>query len=138
MMRPRFRFSPAVPYWRGVMVLVMLVLAGLACDVTTSTAHFENAKLYKDPESQTVMRVFRPDETIYLRARLKNAPDNTPLKTIWILKPDTIELVYELTAGNGAIAFEATPPDGGWPPGDYRVDLYVNGDRMQSLDFQVH
>ncbi len=138
MMRPRFRFSLTTPYLRGLIVVALLALAALACDLTFSTAHFENAKLYKEPDSQTVARVFGPDEAIYCRAQLKNASSDSAIKAIWIAQPNTIVLAEELTAGNGDIALEATPPDGGWAIGDYRLELYLNGDRVQTIEFQVH
>jgi hypothetical protein len=137
MMPSRVRLSAAVPVWRGLLVLLLLALAALACDVSTSTTHFENTKFYKSPEGQTVTRVFKTDEAIYVRARLKNAPNDTALKAIWILQPDTIMLVEELTVNSGEIALEAAPPSGGWPTGSYRLELYTNGDRVQTLDFQV-
>jgi hypothetical protein len=129
--------------WRGWLVTAALVAAALACSVEVSTTRFESAALFKDPGGVTRTRNFAPQDTVYCLLQLKNAPDTTRVKAVWIAvaaqdqPPNSTISQRELQTGSAALMFEAAPPDGGWPPGDYRVELYLNGDRRQTLDFKI-
>jgi len=74
---------------------------------------------------------------------LKNAPDDTRARVVWRVvevagqPPDAIIGEAEVTSGSGAITFEAAPPEGGWPRGNYKVELYLNGKKTDTITFQV-
>ena len=128
--------------WRGWMALTVMVAAALACSVEVSTARLQAAALFKDAGGQTRTRNFGPQDTVYCLLQLKNAPDGTAVKAVWVAvaqdQPSgSLIGEKEVHTGNGMLTFEAAPPVGGWPPGDYRVELYLNGDRRQALDFKV-
>jgi len=128
---------------QGWLAIVALVAAALACSVAVSTTRFESTALSKDPYGVTKTRNFAPQDTIFCLLRLKHAPDTTRVKAIWIAvaaqdqpRNSTISQ-HEVQTGDGTLTFEAAPPQGGWPPGDYRVELYLNGDKRQTLDYKV-
>lgn len=129
--------------WRGWTVLALLIAAALACSVEITSTRFQTAGLYADPDGQTKTRTFAPQDTVYCLVQVKNAKDDrTTVRAVWIAaaqdqSPDATISDNEVQTGNGTVRFEAAPPEGGWPPGDYRVELYLNGDRRQALDFKV-
>jgi hypothetical protein len=130
--------------WRAWTVLALLIAAALACSVEVTTSRFQTAGLYKDPDGQTKTRTFAPQDTVYCLVQLKNAKDDrATLRAVWLAaaqdqSPDsTIISDTEVQTGNGTVRFEAAPPEGGWLPGNYRVELYLNGDKRQTLDFKV-
>ena len=128
--------------WRGWTVLALLIVAALACSVEVTTTRFQTAGLYKDPDGQDKTRTFAPQDTVYCLVQVRNAKDGqATVRAVWIAvqdqSPDSTISDKEVQTGNGTVTFEAAPPEGGWPPGDYRVELYLNGDKRQTLEFKV-
>lgn len=132
----QMRWAWAVP--------LLLALAALACSVRVTTAHFENVRLYREPDrDSTAARAFDRDETIYCLADLKEADGVLAVRAEWVLLPQQtpgapqVIATQKQDARDGPVTFAATPPAGGWPPGSYRVDLYVDDYRTATLDFVI-
>ncbi len=132
----RERWAWAVP--------LLLALAALACSVTVTTAHFENVRLYREPDRDSAAaRTFDADETIYCLADLKEAKGVSAVRAEWVLLPQATPAVPQVIAtqkqdaADGLVVFAAPPPEGGWPPGSYRVELYVDDYRTATLDFVI-
>ena len=131
--------------WRVWALPAALLLAALACSVTTTTAHFENARLYREADrASTAARAFSADETIFCLADLKDADGQVPVRAEWVRLPKeqadpprATVVRQELAASDGLVIFEAPPPDGGWTPGPHRIELYVDDHRTASLDFTI-
>ncbi len=123
-------------------VLFALLLVSLACDFSTSTANISEAYLsmYEDGSEETT--VFTQDETIYCIVVLKNAPDETVVKTEWIAvdventEPNYLIDVVEITTGSDTLTFDLSNT-GLWPLGEYRADVYLNEELSSSLAFSV-
>ena len=130
-------------------VLLMLVGGALACSVTVSTARFENAAVVTDPQAESRARSFRPSDTVYVIADVADVDGEAAIRAIWSrLTLDEQSRVVEaaevdrdeITSADGRVAFEMTPPDPeqqAWPPGTYRVELYLDGDRGTTIDFPI-
>jgi hypothetical protein len=122
------------------LLTVVLILLTQACSFTT--AKIDNVVLTADPEAGAPRDVFSPNETFYLVVVLDNAPDDTVLKTTWVaaeveeVEPDLIIDEVEITTGLPIVTFDMSN-EYLWPTGSYRVDLYLNGELYQSLDFRV-
>jgi hypothetical protein len=120
----------------------MLLLAILACGFSASTANISNAFMTNDPESDEAITVFAQDEVFYAIAELDNAPDDSVIGAVWYVveaegvEEETMIDEAELTTGSGRITFNLTP-DGLWPVGRYKVELYLNEELNQTLDFEV-
>jgi hypothetical protein len=82
---------------------------------------------------------------IYLTAKLVDVPSGTKLRSEWIAvktqvappnyKIDSVDLT---TAADSSRAnFSFSKPNAGWPQGDYRVDLFINGKKSTSVPFQI-
>jgi hypothetical protein len=119
-----------------------LILASLACSFSASTANIKDAVLAADPDGEQPTEVFTPNETFYLVVALANAPDDTVLKATWIaaqvegVEPGFVIDEVEITTGQPVVTFDLSN-DNLWPAGSYRVDLFLNGEMDQSLNFEV-
>ena len=125
-----------------LLVLLAVPLAMLACSFNASTANIENAFMARDEEGTQPTTVFAQDETFFCIVELANAPDDTVVRAAWTAvavegeDPNTFIDDAELTTGSGTLHFELSN-DGLWPAGTYKVDLYLNDELNQSLEFQV-
>jgi hypothetical protein len=114
----------------------------LACGFSASTANIQNVRMARDAEGNDPMTVFAPTETFHCVGELKNAPDDTTLKAVWIatqvegVSPDFLIGEKELTSGSGTFHFQLSN-DSPWPAGRYRVELYLNGELETTLEFEV-
>lgn len=83
---------------------------------------------------------FSPKDTIYLSVKTDGAAANSQLKVRWTYGADN-KLVKEDTrtipAGGAAYTeFHISKP-GGFPTGDYKVQVWLNGDDKGSKTFEV-
>jgi hypothetical protein len=124
-------------------VLLLLVLATLACGGSFSTANISEAYLSKDDAGQQTTTVFAPtDTTFYSQVELSNAPDSTTLKAVWTAvstageEPNVLIDETTLTGGDGSYTF-SLQNDSLWPTGQYKVDLYLNETLDRTLTFTV-
>jgi hypothetical protein len=125
-------------------VLVALLGAVLACggEVSVSTAKVAEAYLSTDEAGENRTTVYSQDGTFYAQVDLKNAPEDTVLKAVWTVveAQDTeANLVInetEYTAGSGQVYFTLSNNDP-WPLGTYKVELYLNGELVNTLNFSV-
>jgi hypothetical protein len=125
---------------RHLIALTMIAFVALAaCNFSYSTATISDAKMGKGVNDK--MEVQNPTTTfdgtesaIHCVAYLSYAPADTKVKAEWIAvkvegqKPDNriAETTIEAGGDKNAIDFTLTPPSGGLPSGQYRVDLYIN------------
>jgi hypothetical protein len=97
----------------------------------------------QDEQGKTKTSVFAPTDTFYCIVELANAPDSTKTKAVWRAvavqgaEPAYVVGEYELESGSGVLTFNASPPANGWPVGTYQVELYLNGDKKKTVDFEV-
>ena len=119
-----------------------LILASLACSFSASTANIKDAVLATDPDGEQPTEVFSPDQTFYLVVSLANAPDDTGLKTRWFtvqvegVEPGFVIDEVEISTGLPVVTFDLAN-ENLWPQGTYQVDLFLDGELDQSLEFEV-
>ena len=126
-----------------IAVLSALVLAGIACGGSISTANIRRAWLSPDKSGSPETTEFSQDQqTFYCLVDLANAPDDTTVKAVWTaVNAEGIEPNFhldesELTTGDGTVTFNLAN-DQLWPTGSYKVDLYLNGELDRTLEFEV-
>jgi hypothetical protein len=130
------------PFPQLVFVVLLLALASLACNFSASTANISSATLARDPDGQQATTVFAPQDTFYLIVELANAPDDTTVRAVWTaieaegVDPNFFIDEAELTSGSATLTFDLANNQP-WPPGRYKVDLYLNGELEQTLEFTV-
>jgi hypothetical protein len=123
-------------------IIGLVFFTSLACEYSASTANITGATLAKDAEGSSPTTLFDSEDVFYVVVDLANAPDNTTVKTTWLLVEaeglDTESVLEEteLTTGSGQLHFELSNSER-WPVGDYKVDLYLNGSLDRSLAFEV-
>jgi len=84
-------------------------------------------------------------EVIYLSVRLNNAPANTQVLVKLTYQGGEMPGLANTTMynntktgqGTGYLAFAMTPPPGGFPQGDYLVQVTANGQEVTSTPFKV-
>ena len=123
-------------------VVSVLILAALACGGSFSTANIKSAELSADSSGTPATTVFSQDQIFYCIVELANAPDTTTVKATWYAvnvegtEPNLLIDQSELTLGDGTATFNLAN-DQLWPPGSYKVELYLNGELDRTLEFQV-
>jgi len=131
------------------LVALLLLGSALACSVEFSTAHLEGAALYADSEGTTRSRTFAPNDAIYVIATLKDAPADAAVHAVWsqVTRDEQGKVIAavqvdedERSGGDPRVVFALThadPAQGAWPRGAYRVELFIDGERAQTLDFSI-
>jgi outer membrane usher protein FimD/PapC len=94
--------------------VVALAAAVLACGFSASTARITEAFLSADPDGAEPTNVFFPDEVDF----------------------DTVIDEAELETGDGRLTFDLAN-DELWPAGNYKVDVYLNDNVVETLEFSV-
>ncbi len=117
-------------------ILVLFLIAG-ACNFNFSTAHITDAKMSKtvndNKEAVNPTTTFEStDPVIHAVIEIGNAPDDTRVKAKWTaVKVQGFEPNHHIdeteikTQGKNIVDFTLTPT-GGLPPGDYKVDIFLN------------
>ena len=126
-----------------LLLLVVPLLLLTACEFSASTANIANAILARDEAATEPTTVFSPTDTFYLLVELNNAPDDTTVRAVWyavdvgdVAPANTLIDEATLTSGSGTLTFDLVS-DTQWPPGTYRVELYLNDELSQTLEFSV-
>jgi hypothetical protein len=126
-----------------VMVLVALLGATLACggEVNVTTAKVADAYMSTDEEGAGRTTVYGQDAVFYAQVDLQNAPDDTVLKAVWTMVEaqdyDPGQVINESEITGSAPAFFTLSNNDPWPIGTYKVDLYLDGELVNTIDFSV-
>ena len=126
-----------------LLLVVPLLLLLAACEFSASTANVGSAILARDEAGTQQTTAFSPTDTFYLIVELNNAPDDTTVRAVWyavdvgdVAPANTLIDEATLASGSGTLTFDLVS-DTQWPPGTYRVELYLNDELSQTLDFSV-
>ena len=126
-----------------LLLLVVPLLLLTACEFSASTANIGSAILARDEAGTEPTTAFSPTDTFYLLVELNNAPDDTTVRAVWyavdvgdVAPANTLIDEATLTSGSGTLTFDLVS-DSQWPPGTYRVELYLNDELSQTLEFSV-
>jgi phosphoglycerol transferase MdoB-like AlkP superfamily enzyme len=125
-------------------VFAALLAATLACggEVNVSSAKVADAYMSADEDGANRTTVYSQDATFYAQVDLQNAPDDTVLKAIWTAvdaqdtDPGLVMKEMEYTTGSDKVYFTLSNNDP-WPTGTYKVDIYLNAELVNTLDFSV-
>ncbi len=123
-----------------VALAAMFVLAG--CEVSFSTAKIGDVWMSSDEAGKVRTAVYGPDEVFYAQVDLRNAPDDTKLKAVWIaVEAEDVDPNYtiyetEFVSGSAQVTFDLSNTNP-WPAGKYRVDIYLNDKLAKSVEFKV-
>jgi hypothetical protein len=129
-----------------LVAVLALVFASLACQALSTEMSLQNLRMAYDEDGEQVTSTFTATDVLYAVGDLKNAPQGTVVKAVWVavdvedtdagleFQEQTIDITEE--SFSGTIYFQLSN-DEGWPAGLYRVDMYLNDTLAQSIEFNV-
>ena len=145
-----------------LLAVTALLLALLACNALTgggtnptnngndnsgfsfTTANIQNAHLSTDEKDSIQTTSYSAStKTFYCFFDLKNAPESTVVKGVWTLvsaegysSNSEIDSA-EVTGSDGTYYFSLDRSADSWPVGKYKIDLYIDGKLVQTVNFEV-
>ena len=132
------------------MLLAPISLVGCGGEVSFTTASLSEATMTTGVDADfrplNVTNAFTPDTpVIYCSVKVSNAPPDTEIRADWIyikgeaedLTDYLIDSVILTAEGTQYIKESLISPDEGWPRGDYKVVLYVDGKEELTVPFSV-
>lgn len=127
---------------RGVLGVVLLYSAfAIAGD-----PRFEGAIFSDDRRGDANMESFSRDtRKIYLTVHVEDMPNDAKLKATWLLEkaagfaPNSPIAASEVTTRPQmkTAKYSLDKPSTGWPPGDYKVELAIDGKVQSTVRFKV-
>ena len=125
-------------------VIVVLILASLACGALSTEPEVSDFYMAKDSEGDIQTSVFAPTDDFYIFFNVSGIEVGTVFESHWYAlnvegqdanEPfQTIEYAYE--EGISSVYFQLTP-DESWPESGYRVEIYMDGVKVGEQDFNV-
>jgi len=127
-----------------VLLVVVLIFTALACNFSASTANITNAHMATDESDATQTTVYSPSTpTFFCFYDLNNAPDDTVVKGVWTLvSAEGFEAnseidSAEITGSDDSYFFSLDRAEEAWPVGQYKIELYINNNLVETVEFQV-
>lgn len=127
-----------------ILFITVLVLASLACNLNATTANITNAHLSSDKDDTQQTTVYAVDAPgFFCYFDLNNAPDSTVVKGTWTLvsaegyEANSEIDSAEITGGSNTYYFSLDRSGDSWPVGKYKIDLYIDGKMVQTVEFEV-
>ena len=141
-----------------LLAVAALMLASLACNavsggdntnnsgngISVTTANITNAHLSTDKDDTAQTTGYTPTDTgFYCYFDLNNALDSTVVKGTWTLVSaegyDSNSEIdsADITGGDNTYYFSLDRSADNWPVGKYKIDLYIDGKLVQTIDFEV-
>jgi uncharacterized RDD family membrane protein YckC len=131
---------------RVAMLLAALIFAGAIPDDARAASPRYSDIVLSDTKDGPAKALFKPDTPkLYLRAKLVDMPAGTKLRGEWIAEKTRVAPPnYRIDASDlnvGSLMNQAqyslSKPNAGWPEGDYRVDLFIDGKPATQVKFKV-
>lgn len=122
--------------------LGLLLIAGLACNFSASTANISGLKLGKDKDVSAETSSFASGDTVYALATVSNAPGAVKVKGFLAIEAvegeqsgpiPGLEKTLDL-AGDGTATYTFSPPPTGWPKGKYKVEVVMLNESGEQKD----
>lgn len=128
-----------------LLAVLALVASSLACSFGDPT--LDNVRTAKDQDGNQPATVFSPSDTVYVVSDLSNGKAGNVVTSKWYavsvegieanLKFDEADITIEDETFNGNVYFYYPPPEGGWPLGSYKVEIYFNDTLVSTVEFSV-
>ena len=129
-----------------LLAVLALVVSSLACAFGNTELGLTNLRMAFDEDGNNPTTTFSTTDVFYAVADLANAPQGTQVEAKWTavnaadtepnleFQTQTLDITEE--SFTGTIYFELSN-DEGWPTGQYKVDLYLDGNLAQTAEFSV-
>ncbi len=126
--------------------LFILAASISACSMLGGEPSLSNLRMAFDEYGEDVTTAFSPSDVIYAVVDVENAPLGTVIAAKWYAvnvegeEPDLLFQEQMLTTSDdnfsGTLYFQLAN-DADWPPGLYKVELYLDGVLAQSIEFKI-
>jgi hypothetical protein len=80
---------------------------------------------------------FASGETVKIAMKVKDAPAGTAVKTVFFAKDEKNVGEKTMTIAGGEKFLVVEQATTGWPQGDYRADIFVGDEKVNSQQFQI-
>ena len=129
-----------------LLAVMSLFVSSMACAFGNTELGLTNLRMAFDQDGENVTTTFSTTDVFYAVADLANAPQGTQVEAKWTavnaadtepnleFQTQTLDITEE--SFTGTIYFELSN-DEGWPTGQYKVDLYLDGNLAQTAEFSV-
>ena len=122
---------------RAVMLAAALFSAGCS-DEPLRLANIQTGRaLNADRSVSSITTLFKPSETIYVSVQTTGAAPGT-IGVKWMYQGRVIDEPVKPVDYSGPASTEFHMQNsGGFPEGDYSVDIFINGEKVGSRTFKV-
>ncbi|HJU43655.1 MAG TPA: hypothetical protein VJ691_12595 [Vicinamibacterales bacterium] len=121
-----------------VVVLAMTLVAVACSDEPLQLANIQTGRaLNADRSMASITTLFKPSETVYVSIQTTgSAPGTIGVK--WMYQGRVIDEPVKQVDYNGPASTEFHMQNsGGFPEGDYSVEIFINGEKVGSRTFKV-
>ena len=80
---------------------------------------------------------FAPGETVHIAMKVKDAPANTAVKVVFYDSAEKSVGEENKNTSAGQTYLNFSKDTKGWPKGDYRADVFVGDEKVNTQHFQV-
>jgi hypothetical protein len=128
-----------------IFAVIALMISTLACSFGAGEPSLDNPRMSKDSEGNDATTTYSSGDVFYAVADLSNVETGSVVDAKWYLvsatdyDPGEIEsssLTIEDKSLYNYVSFELTSKTG-WPVGEYKVELYLNGTLAHTINFSV-
>ena len=122
-----------------------LIISTLACSFGGGEPALTNPRMCTDSEGVNTTTAYSSSDAFYAVADLSNVETGSVVDAKWSLvsaadydptELETSSLTIEDKSLYNYVSFELTSTDG-WPVGEYKVELYLNGTLAHTITFSV-
>jgi len=119
-------------------LVVSTLLFGVACSGPLELANIQVGRsLNQDRSISSITTLFKPNETVYVAVQTKAAGKGT-VSVKWKYGTRVIDEPSKQVNYDGPASTEFHMQNsGGFPPGDYSVDVFLDGVQVGSRTFKV-
>jgi hypothetical protein len=124
-----------------------LVASSLACALGGGDPALSNTRTALDEDGINTTSTFGAFDTVYVVNDLANGVAGNNITSTWYAQDvegvdldfliDTVEYTLQEGEDIDTVYFFFEPPDGGWPSGIYRVEVFFNGAPSATVTFTV-
>jgi len=128
-----------------VFAVIALILSTLACAFGAGEPSLTNPRMSTDSDGVNATTVYAGTDAFYAVADLSNVETGSVVDAKWYLvsaadydagEIQSTSLTIEDKSLYNYVSFELTS-DSGWPVGEYKVELYLNGTLAHTINFSV-
>lgn len=130
-----------------LLAVLALIASSLACALGGGDPTLSNVRTAFDSDGANPSSTFGAFDTVYVVTDLENGVKGNVVSSDWYAENadgidpnfhiDTVQYTVEDDAFTGTVHFYFEPPDGGWPTGTYRVEVFFNGAPSATVRFTI-